>query len=526
MPAMAAPTTNQGNILGGREFPQVTWYTDPGLRKLYFLLSTVILVSATNGFDGSMMNGLQTLSYWQNYFHPTNAQLGLLNAIMSVGSIVAVPFSPFLSDWRGRRVAIMIGLFIMFIGVALQSAAQNLGMFIGARFLIGFGISFAHGAAPLLVTELAHMQHRARITSIYNTTWYLGAIIAAWTTFGTLKIKSDWAWRTPSILQAGPACVMICFIWFVPESPRWLISVDRHEEALAILAKYHANGNLDDDLVRHEFIEIKETIALEKEFNQQKISVLWSTKGNRHRMFICLCAGLFSQWSGNSLVSYYIALILDQVGIHKEVDQNLINGCLQIWNMIVAGTMAFMVDRFGRRPLFLASTGGMLACFIAWTICSERRETTGNEAAGRAVVAMIYLYYTCYNLAWSGLLVGYTVEILPFQIRAKGLAVMFFFVNCALFFNNYVNPEAINSIKWKYYIVYDCWLGLELAVVYFFFIETRYTPLEEIAKYFDGEDAKVGGDGATGHGKELLNALHEDGKLTDDKVTVEHVQKA
>jgi len=243
-------------------------------------------------------------------------------------------------------------------------------------------------------------------------------------------------------------------------------------------------------------------------------------------MFICLCAGLFSQWSGNSLVSYYISLILDQVGITNQIDQLLINGCLQIWNMIVAGTMAFMVDRFGRRPLFLISTGGMLCSFIAWTICSERRESTDNAAAGRAVVAMIYLYYTCYNLAWSGLLVGYTVEILPFQIRAKGLAVMFFFVNCALFFNNYVNPIAIKNITWKYYIVYDCWLAIELAVVYFFFIETRYTPLEEIAKYFDGEDAKIGGDAATGHGKELLNALHEDGKLADDKVVVEHLQKA
>jgi len=527
MPAIAAPTVNQGNILGGREFPQVTWYKDPGLRKLYFLLSTVILVSATNGFDGSMMNGLQTLSYWKDYFKPSPSQLGLLNAIMSAGSLCAVPFSPFLADWRGRKVAIIIGLTLMFVGVALQSAAQNLKMFIGARFLIGFGISFAHGAAPLLITELAHMQHRARITSIYNTTWYIGSIIAAWSTYGTLTIKSEWAWRTPSILQAAPACVMLCFIWFVPESPRWLISRDRHEEALAILAKYHANGNADDDLVRHEFVEIKETLALEREFNKQSITVLWTTKGNRHRMFICLCAGLFSQWSGNSLVSYYLSLILTQIGYPDETTQDLINGVLQIWNMIVAGTMAFMVDHFGRRPLFLVSTTGMLLCFIAWTICSEQNEVEGSVGAGRGVIAMIYLYYTFYNLAWSGLLVGYTVEILPFQIRAKGLAVMFFFVNAALFFNNYVNPIAITAITWKYYIVYVCWLAVELVVVYFFFIETRYTPLEEIAKYFDGEDAKIGGEAAVGISKDLLNVLHEGGKLGDDnQVVVEHQDKA
>src|SRR3954464_10642269 len=139
--AVAAPSGDRGNVLGGREFPQVTWYKHAGLRRLYFLLATVILVSATNGFDGSMMNGLQSLKYWEDYFHPSPANRGLLNAILSVGSIVAVPFAPVLADWRGRKIAIMIGLFILFVGVALQTAAQNLGMFIGARFLIGFGIS-------------------------------------------------------------------------------------------------------------------------------------------------------------------------------------------------------------------------------------------------------------------------------------------------------------------------------------------------------------------------------------------------
>lgn len=147
------------------------------------------------------------------------------------------------------------------------------------------------------------MQHRARITSLYNTTWYIGSIIAAWVTYGTFRIDNTWSWRIPSVLQAAPALVMICFIFWVPESPRWLISRDRHEEALAILAKYHANGNLDDELVQYEFNEIKETIALEMTLQKPGLAgltELWATKGNRHRMLICIFAGLFSQWSGNS----------------------------------------------------------------------------------------------------------------------------------------------------------------------------------------------------------------------------------
>ena len=96
-------------------------------------------------------------------------------------------------------------------------------MFIGARFMIGFGVTFAAAASPLLVTELAYPSHRGKATSMYNTLWYLGSIIAAWTTFGTFKVESTWAWRIPSALQGLPSVIQIFFIWFAPESPRWLV---------------------------------------------------------------------------------------------------------------------------------------------------------------------------------------------------------------------------------------------------------------------------------------------------------------
>ena len=165
--------------VAGREFPAVTWYTDPSLRRTYFCLMMVVLTSATNGYDGSMMYGLQTLPPWQDKFnHPTGSILGILNAIMAIGSICAIPFVPYTVDILGRRMGILIGCIIMVLGVVLQSVAVNIGMFIAARFLIGFGVAIAHGASPLLITELVHPQHRAVFTTIYNTTWYAGSIIA------------------------------------------------------------------------------------------------------------------------------------------------------------------------------------------------------------------------------------------------------------------------------------------------------------------------------------------------------------
>lgn len=110
--------------------------------------------------------------------------LGLLNCIMSVGSICALPVVPYSADILGRRTSIIIGASIMVLGVILQTLGFNFGMFVGARFLIGFGVAIAHGSSPLLIAELVHPQHRAIYTAIYNTTWYLGSFVAAWLTFG------------------------------------------------------------------------------------------------------------------------------------------------------------------------------------------------------------------------------------------------------------------------------------------------------------------------------------------------------
>ena len=272
-------------------------------------------------------------------------------------------------------------------------------------------------------------------------------------------------------------------MWFVPESPRFLIAKGKYDKALQTLADCHANGNVDDEVVQLEMAEIRDTLKLEQEFEKNGWSELWRTKGNRHRLIILISAGFFSQWSGNGIVSYYLVLVLKQVGITDSFTQNLINGILQIVYLFWAVFMCFFVDKIGRRKLFLISTAGMLVSFIIETICSAQFNLTGNHAAANAVVAFIFIFFIAYNTAWSGLLVGYSVEILPYNIRAKGLTVMFLSVDLALWFNQYINPIAMENIGWKYYIVYCVWLGVELAVVYFFYIETKNTPLEGKLKY-------------------------------------------
>ena len=298
-------------------------------------------------------------------------------------------------------------------------------MFIAGRFFIGFGVAIAQAASPLLITELVHPQHRAIFTTIYNTMWYVGSIVAAWLTFGTQGVVGNWGWRAPTLVMAFPSVIQLLFVWTVPESPRWLISKGRVEKAHAVLAKSHANGDMNDELVVLEVQEIRDTIKLEQEFESTSWLELFRTKGNRHRLIILVTAGFFSQWSGNGIASYYLPQVLKQVQITDQFTQTLINGILQIWNVIIAVGFCFFVEKAGRRKLFLFATAGMLVVFIFSTVCYSQAFDYHNSAAGKAYVAFIFLYYFFYNSAWSGLLVGYSVEILPYNIRAKGLTVRY-----------------------------------------------------------------------------------------------------
>ncbi|KAK5673660.1 hypothetical protein LTS12_029815, partial [Elasticomyces elasticus] len=172
--------------------------------------------------------------------------------------------------------------------------------------------------------------------------------------------------------------------------------------------------------------EIARTIEMESMASEMRWSALVKTPGNRKRTFIAVCVGAFAQWNGVAVVSYYLTLVLDTIGVTDSDTQTLINGLLQVFNFIAAGSAALLVDRLGRRTLFLWSAVGMLVSFIIWTACSAVvNESSGgsNPAIGRTVIAFVFIFYFHYDIAYTPLLLGYPTEIFPYSIRSKGVTV-------------------------------------------------------------------------------------------------------
>jgi MFS family permease len=145
-------------------------------------------------------------------------------------------------------------------------------------------------------------------------------LLVAWSGWGTSHIANDWSWRSITLIQIAPSVVQLAFIYWIPESPRYLISKERYNEALDILAYYHAGRNMEDLTVHYEFREIRETIRLEKEIAANSGYLdFFKTRGNRWRLAILISLGVISQYSGNALFSNYMNSVYEGAGV---TDQN------------------------------------------------------------------------------------------------------------------------------------------------------------------------------------------------------------
>ena len=204
----------------------------------------------------------------------------------------------------GRKRSLYIGYFFLFVGTALQTAAPDQAAFLISRFLLGQPSAWYAGSAPLLMSEISYPTHRGTATSLYNCGWYIGSSLVAWATFGTRDYTSSWSWRIPSLLQAAIPLVGLAGIIMCPESPRFLVSVGRVEDARRILVEYHGGGDPASALISFEMAEMQRTIQLETEASRSSSwADLVRTKGNRYRTFLSVSLGLFAQWVSIQLSS-------------------------------------------------------------------------------------------------------------------------------------------------------------------------------------------------------------------------------
>ncbi|EFX01519.1 hexose transporter [Grosmannia clavigera kw1407] len=461
--------------------------------NVWLLLWSAGILSTSLGFDGSMMSSLNILPSYTDYFHLDTTTLALQSAASWAGSTVAGIFMGQVADFFGRKNGLLISALLTMIGAIIQACSQNIGMFVAARFIVGIGNGATYACGPTYLVEMFPLQWRGIGLAIFQDFFYIGGLISSGVTYGTAKMNSTWAWRLPSVLQIVFMIMGVIVLPFMPESPRWLLYKDRHEEAIESIAAVQGNGNRDDPIVLLTYQEIVETLKQEAEAHQKtNFQQLVKSKQSMRRLMLVLSVAIISMASGNNIVTFYLGKMLDNAGITNSTTQLEINIILNCWCLVVACCGTLLVDKVGRRPLAIWSSVAMTAFLFIMGGLTKLYGDSTNTSGIYGTVAMMFLFMGAYSFGWTPLSQLYPPEVLNYSVRSVGMGAYTFLANGIGLMVAMAFPYALDAIGWKTYMINGCWDVLQLVFVIIFWVETQGKTLEEIDEIFDERAATAG----------------------------------
>ncbi|KAK1711758.1 uncharacterized protein CLUP02_09778 [Colletotrichum lupini] len=456
--------------------------------NLYGVLFVAYCCGALNGYDGSLMGSLNGMTSYQRTFDmkTSGSSTGIVFMMYNVGSVCAILFTGPVNDLLGRRWGMFTGALLIIIGTCIQATANHIPQFLGGRFVLGFGVSFCCVSAPTYVSELAHPKWRGTLTGLYNCMWPVGAFIAGWVAYGASFIPGDGGWRLPVWCQLVTSGIVVAFVFFLPESPRWLVANDRHEEAAKILTQLHGEKDPNHPIVQ---LQMKEMMAqISNEASDKKwwdYHELWNTHSARRRLICVLGMAIMGQASVNSLSSYYLVTMMNTAGITDEKKVLALNAVNSILGLLGSVIGARLTDRVGRRPLLIYS---ILFCSVTFAVITGTSKMAvddpSNTNAANTTIAFVFLFGVVFSLGWTAQQSMYIAETLSTSTRAKGTAVGNFASSAISLVLAYSSGPAFEKIGYYFYLVFVFWDILEAIFIYFFFPETNHRTLEELEEVF------------------------------------------
>ncbi|KAF2757480.1 lactose permease [Pseudovirgaria hyperparasitica] len=464
-----------------------------GYLRLYVLCGICFLNSTMMGFDSSLMGSINTLPSYTKYYglpeHGT-ASTGIVFAIFQIGQMTAALFV-WMADWLGRRYFIFIGTTGVIIGAIVTATAKTLPVFIAGRFLLSFFATCACSASPLYLVEIAPPLYR-----LYNTFYFIGSILATSSVYGThlhLQNRGTLDFRLPLWLQMLCPAIVSLVVLFFPESPRWLVAKDRHEEALSFLVTYHANGVADHPLVKLEMDEMIASLRSEPPpswSNYFDMRTLFKTRARRYRTMLNMTFAWFGQFSGNNIVSYYLPYLVANVGIRDTDTKLLLNIIYALVGWIFSTAGCRFHDILGRRKMLLGSTAGMIVSLAITAGCAAGYVNTGSVASSSASIAFIYIFGAIFAWAYTSMQPIYPAEVMGNDMRAKGMGTYKIVGGAAGFLNTFVGPIALRNIGYWFYVFFVFWDCFQFVFMYFFFVETKGLTLEELDEIFESKNPR------------------------------------
>ncbi|KAK7432195.1 hypothetical protein QQZ08_001140 [Neonectria magnoliae] len=408
---------------------------------------------------------------------------GFVVATFVIGALIGSLSCSYTGDRFGRRNVIFAAAICSLVGEILEASSFGLAQFIVGRVIIGLGVGQLSSIVPVWLSETSAAQNRGRQVVLTGLFMCLGYTLESWIDLAFFEFKhGPVTWRPPIAIAIAFSIVVICSVYALPESPRWLVLKNRSDQARYVIS---ALRDLPEDSmeVQAELAGIEHSLE-ETSHGGAKLSDMLRMGDDKllYRFSLCILLQFYQQMSGSNLVSVYATVLFqNNLGMSSEMSRILSGGALT-WKFLSSFLAFFTIDRFGRRAVFIISGAGMSASMIALAITTSFG--SDNKAAMIAAGCFIYIYNTWVPIGFLGANFLYCTEVAPIRLRMAMSSISTANHWLWNFVVVMVTPVAIETIKWQYYIVFAVIAACIPISVYLFFPETMGRNLEEIELLF------------------------------------------
>lgn len=433
--------------------------------KLVFWSIVIALGGLLFGMDVAVISGAE--QQIQHIWNLSDVLHGQALASALYGTIIGALFGGIPAERYGRKkVLLWIGI-VFFISAIGSAVVHDVYSFMAFRFLGGLGVGASSVVAPMFISEIAPAKNRGKLVATFQFNIVFGILLAYFSNY-LLAGMGDEAWRWMLGILAIPAALFVALLYFVPESPRWLmVHKNDYEGARKILEVSDPEG------VEDAIQSIQQDVKEEKK--KASLSVFFS-KRFRKPIIMAILIAMFNQLSGINAIIYFAPRVFELAGLGKSA-AFLQSAGVGLVNLVFTMFGLYLIDRLGRKRLMLIGSLGYIISLGAIAAAFQ------FQFSGAVVPVLVFIFIASHAIGQGAVIWVFISEIFPNQVRSYGqsLGSSVHWVMAAIVtsvFPFFANNPAIGPAK--IFLFFMVMMVLQLLWVLVKMPETKGVSLEEM----------------------------------------------